>query len=274
MKAPPRLLDDPTLAPELRSDLERTAAAPSGYDMATGLAGFQAAIAASLAAPAGGGAGAHASATASAGHAAGAAKAAGVLGSAGAKLAIAGLGTAAVMAAAVAGWTSRPQTPTTPSAATVQRVAAPSVPSGAAAEALPTPIAEDQPTSAAEPAGAPEPALAQEPQHALAPARSVAIKPRALGTAQDPLRAEIAQLGQIKTLLASDPASAYRLARAGNRQFRHGILGQERDALAALALWNLGRHAEAKSAAQTFASRYPDSPLRERLQPMLQSQAK
>jgi hypothetical protein len=76
------------------------------------------------------------------------------------------------------------------------------------------------------------------------------------------LRREIADLGRIKALLESDPAQAYRLAQAGHREHRRGMLRHEREGLAVLALWNLDRRGDAEARSRAFLARYPNSPLR------------
>src|SRR4029078_3011945 len=86
------------------------------------------------------------------------------------------------------------------------------------------------------------------------------------------LRREIAQLGRIKALIDRDPNAAARLAIEGDREFRRGMLRQERGALAIFALLNAGRHAEATRRAQTFIERYPDGPSRARIERLLRGE--
>lgn len=250
MKPPPRLLDDALVAPELRRDLNRTASAPSAYDTVAGFAGLQAAIAGSMLPPAVGTEAASAIKTASAGSkgAAAAQTTAGLLGSVSAKVVATVVGTAAVVAISVASWPARPSTTVPAEARDLTLVAPlPAVPG-------PEPLAEP-PARAAEPPTA----LATEP----------AATPRAPASQPNALRREIAQLGRIKAVLDRNPAQAYRLAQAGHREFSRGTLRQEREALAVLALASLHRRAEAESRARAFIARYPESPLRERLERML-----
>ncbi|HKP61929.1 MAG TPA: hypothetical protein VJV78_34595, partial [Polyangiales bacterium] len=77
-------------------------------------------------------------------------------------------------------------------------------------------------------------------------------------------RREIAQLRRIQQLMASDPAAAHRLAEASSREFPQGALREERDGLSVLALLRLG-DARAQDKAERFLSRYPESPLAERI---------
>jgi hypothetical protein len=79
------------------------------------------------------------------------------------------------------------------------------------------------------------------------------------------LRREIAQLARIKALLPAHPRDALQLAQAGNREFARGMLVQEREGIAVLALAQLGRQREASARARSFLTRFPDSPLRERI---------
>lgn len=240
MKQPPRLIDDPEAGARLRDDLQRAAsAAPVRYDAAAGLASLQAAIAAPSVSPA----------TGAESAACGSAATTGATGTASVatKVALGSLGAVALIAGAVAVTTiggPAPRSPAQPawpaaSAAAPANADAPSPPSAAAVPSSTEPAAE----------------LASDelPQRALPP---------------DPdgkLRREIAQVARIKALLRRSPGDAYRLAQQGNREFPNGVLVQEREGLAILSLAALGRRAEASRRAETFLSRFPDSPLRERI---------
>jgi hypothetical protein len=79
-------------------------------------------------------------------------------------------------------------------------------------------------------------------------------------------RRELMQLERIKELFARDPETAYRLARASQQEFPHGTLREEREGLTVLVLWRLERRSAARAEARTFLARYPESPLRERVQ--------
>lgn len=85
-------------------------------------------------------------------------------------------------------------------------------------------------------------------------------------------RREIEQLQRIYATLKSDPAQAYRLARASLAEIPHGPLREEREGLAVIALWQSGEHAPARALAQRFLARYPESPLRERIRQLLASE--
>lgn len=235
---PPRLLEDPTALPELRDDLRRAAAAEYPYDSAAGLASLQAALLITPASTAG--------SAGAAAHGGGAATTATGLGAT--KITIAALATAI-------------------SLGTVATIAWPKHPSG---DGPAKTVVHDQPAAApAAPVAAPAPEPA--PVAAPAPVAPAATAPAALPEAKLPsdpdgrLRREIAQLARIKALLPAQPRAALQLAQAGNREFARGMLVQEREGIAVLALAQLGRQREASARAQSFLTRFPDSPLRERI---------
>ena len=227
MRPPPRLIDDPSAASELRADLERVAASAAPYDAGAGLLALQSAIAATTSASA-------------------APRGSARLGSSAAKIGAASAAVVVLAAAAVFAWTgfSPPAEP---------KPAATAASSASARRSAPTPRPPPRPAQqlpAAEP---------------LAPSAA----PNAVINRAPPpdaaLQREVAQLGRIKQLLPGDPQQAYRLAQAGHREFRAGILRHEREGLAILALWQLERRAEAGRRTRAFLARYPESPLRERL---------
>jgi hypothetical protein len=86
----------------------------------------------------------------------------------------------------------------------------------------------------------------------------------------DPAAREIAQLARVKALLPRDPAAARRLIRVGQREFPEGVLVEEREGLDVLALIELGQAQRARAAAESFIARYPRSPLRPKLEQLLQ----
>jgi len=270
VKPPVRLLDDRGLAPELRADLERTATTPYAYDAAAGLAALDAAlgtmqaagttgtaVASEAAAQAAGPATSAAAAGGGAGHAS--ATAAGVngatwLGSVGGKLALAATG-AAVVAVSVIAW-PRPAPQHTAPRPVLETQPSRPAPAATATTSTPDRAAAEHDSSAPTPSPAADAIDAE-----LARIRARAER-AGEGDADAALRREIADLGRIKALLESDPAQAYRLAQAGHRQHRRGMLRHEREGLAVLALWNLDRHSEAEARTRAFLARYPNSPLR------------
>jgi hypothetical protein len=110
---------------------------------------------------------------------------------------------------------------------------------------------------------APAPA---QPEPALAASQPVSPPPSAASDTPPPLsttRREISQLVRIRALLKRDPAAAYRLASRSEQEFPHGLLSEERQALAIVALAQSGALSTAAQKAQAFFARYPHSPLRE-----------
>jgi hypothetical protein len=255
MRPPPRLLHDPTVSSELRTDLERTAQTPSDYDVAAGLVVLQAALGAAAATTLA------AKALGAGQDAAASTKAAGALGGA-AKAVIAA--TAAGALAAFATWSLYSVPRRAPPRARAPSMAAPAL------EPSSTPVASRSPQSAAPSATQSNLGTthADAAQPMLAPhARIANANPDAA------LKREIVQLGRIKALMESDPAEAYRLAKAGHREFDRGMLREEREALALLALWKLGKRDAAQSGIDAFIARYPRSPMRERLLNLLRTEA-
>jgi hypothetical protein len=251
MKAPPRLIDDPSVAPELRADLERTAATKYEYDVAAGLAGLHVAIGSAGGGlpPTDAGAGGQAAAQ-------GAAAAKGsLLGATSVKVALVSVATAVTVAIV-----ALPKLGTEPRRAPTaaeQRKAAPAVSAQPAAE---SPLAPEAPIAAQEPGAAvtPKPAIPQAPH---------------LRKATDPdraLRREIELVGEMKAVLEADPGRAYALSQEANREIGRGMLFEEREALATLALHGLGKTEQAALRARAFLIRYPKSSLRERLEPIAQ----
>ncbi|MET0385022.1 MAG: hypothetical protein ABW321_03635, partial [Polyangiales bacterium] len=83
-------------------------------------------------------------------------------------------------------------------------------------------------------------------------------------------RREIEQLVKIRALLASDPAAAYRLAKRSEQEFPRGLLSEERQALAIVALARSGDLTEAKRKEREFGARFPQSSLRQLIDAALQ----
>jgi hypothetical protein len=71
--------------------------------------------------------------------------------------------------------------------------------------------------------------------------------------------------GGVAALQAGDPARALALFDAHTRAYPHGALAEERAGERVTALCNLGRIAEARSAAASFLQDYPHSPLADRV---------
>jgi hypothetical protein len=77
------------------------------------------------------------------------------------------------------------------------------------------------------------------------------------------LQEEMELLGRTRGALRGDPARALALAEEGQRRFPppHGVYREEREAIAILALADLGRRDEARRRSERFLLLYPDSPM-------------
>jgi len=71
---------------------------------------------------------------------------------------------------------------------------------------------------------------------------------------------EVRLLGRARTALASDPAEALALTQESQREFPQGVLSEEREAIAILALSQLGRTREAQARGKAFLGRFPNGP--------------
>ena len=246
MKAPSRLLADATTHPRVRADLARVKSASYAYDQAAGLAALQTSLRSLDAATAGGQALGSGATTAS------------TVSTAGTSAATLWAAKALVITALGVGtWTA--WIASEPSASRHLEMPRP----GAAESTHESP----QPAHTnREPAqldvASQSPAL--QPAIAETPARAHKVRPQAAS-----VRREIDQLRQIKLRMATDPGAAYRLARRSAREFPSGVLREEREGLSILALWQIGRHADARADAEQFVARYPQSPLRARIEQLL-----
>jgi hypothetical protein len=70
---------------------------------------------------------------------------------------------------------------------------------------------------------------------------------------------ELRLVGAAQRALPRDPALALALAREHARRFPDGALAQERDAVTVSALWETGRHDEARDRARRFLEGHPRS---------------
>jgi hypothetical protein len=232
-----RLLDDAQLSAEVRDDLLRSRAAGGQYPTAAKLLQLRAALSRADAAPAVAGSNAWQAVP-----------------SGWKLLAVAALaGTGALFAAQPATQpatqpAAQPATQPTPQLDVAEQPESPVQP---APERVEAPIAV-QPREPA--VGAPQPSAA-------APARPGASSSRR----------EIAQLVRIRALLGSDPAAALRLAERSEREFPHGLLSEERQALSIVALAKSGAHDAASKRAQRYFARFPHSPMREPISASLQA---
>jgi len=244
-----RLLDDPELARELRGELEALVETQADYDAERGLS----ALAQRL--------GAEATRAPEEAPVAERLEASGVRRVA-FPAARAPLGTKWLLVAAIGGTTAlgihawqrsglrEPPPEAAPQSAPAPAAAAPAPDARAAApEAVPetTPVAPSERTLPA-----------------ATPSKSEAASPS---------RREIAQLLQIKAWLERDPARARRLIRAAQREFPSGVLVEEREGLDVIALYAIGPAARARVQAERFIARYPRSPLRARIERLLETRS-
>jgi hypothetical protein len=253
MKPPVRMLDDAALTPGLRHDLEQTHALPEPYDVTAGERRLAAAL--SLADPTALAEDvANASAEVGTAGQLAATPGSGVLGSGALKLGMAVAAAAAITAGVLAWPETAPRTP--------PRAAAANAPSARAPSPVPS-----QPLQASHAPRAPHVVQApRAPDLSQAPPAQAATPRRPLPDADAALRREIAQIGRIKQLLARDAMQAYRVAEAGHREFPLGMLREEREALAVLALWRAAREPQAARRSRAFLGQYPQSAHREEIE--------
>jgi hypothetical protein len=107
---------------------------------------------------------------------------------------------------------------------------------------------------------APEPAPIVAAPEVAAPAA-----PEQRATRESPLEREVAQMVRAKALVDDDPRAALGLLSRLEREHPRGALSEERAGLRVLALWKAGEVERAKTERELFLSRYPSSPMRERL---------
>jgi hypothetical protein len=277
---PLRLFEDAGASEELRDDLRhaRNAAAP-GYDVEAGLVRFSAFIGAGptsgvISTAASGGAAATVAATSAAGASATATSATAAPAALGAaKITTSALGAKALAGALVigvlgAGALRLAASPdeALPSSAPIA-VMAPS--EAQATEPRPLPGSGDvQPPSNAGAADVPVPAAVAPAPTVSAAAKvpaAAAVEPTAAELAARSMKDETDHLGALRAAARSDHQAAVRMADEGHARFPKGIFWQEREVVAITSLVALGRREQARSRAQAFLARHPDSPSAELL---------
>jgi hypothetical protein len=87
--------------------------------------------------------------------------------------------------------------------------------------------------------------------------------------ADDSLQRELAQLGEVRRALTTDPKRALQLANRGHQEFGEGALFQEREALALRALSALGDEEGLESRGRAFLLRFPKSSFAREVERML-----
>jgi hypothetical protein len=221
MKPPVRLLEDPSLEPELREALRTESARAIEFDVALGLERLSGAM----------------NAGAQSAVSAGAWKL---------KLLLGAGATGALAAALVGLGISRPEAPPGPAAS-------------ASAAAAPVAIASPSEPEVAVPV--PAASVVPEPTPEIPSAAAPAPGPKTLASdKQARLAEEVRHLAEVRRLAAGNPAAAAQMADEGHQRFRGGMLYQEREAVAISALARAGRQTESRSRAARFLERFPKSP--------------
>ena len=92
---------------------------------------------------------------------------------------------------------------------------------------------------------------------------TVSTRPRTIVPSASPAASvadeELLLLGEAQHALPKDPDLALAFVRDHERRYPNGLLGQEREALAVSALWQIGRRDEARQRAERFAEEHPRS---------------
>ncbi len=263
MREPPlRLRDDPSVSRALREDLARAAApAGGGYDVAAGLARFEATLRAAPGAGPGAGVGKTVLGAALKGALLGLA----VVGGA------AALGDRAPLPPPATGAVSAPASSTAPVAVELSPEAPVRTPARLASAPPPElakPVALFGPAPAGPGARADARRHAASGRHGPQRARGGAGAggaPSPETGARDGLAAEMELLVRLRALQNGDPTQALALAAEGNRRFPAGLFAQEREAIAIAALVRLGRASEARARGAAFLAAYPRSVFAERM---------
>jgi hypothetical protein len=165
------------------------------------------------------------------------------------------VGTVLVLTLAAAWWLNREPSGPTPQPVDVKRVKA-APPANVA-----SPMTEPSPALTPEP---PEVTPAPEPAHALP-------HPRRAPEGADPM-AELLLLEEAHRALASEPRRTLEATATHARRFPRGQYAQEREVLAIEALLALQRVSGARTRAERFLARYPDSSHARRVRALLAAQ--
>jgi|GEM_PF-2773138 len=99
------------------------------------------------------------------------------------------------------------------------------------------------------------------------PAKTEKTTPQSLKDSR--VESETEHLVRIRRALQTAPGKALQLANAGHQTFNDGLLRQEREGLAIMALHRLGRSGEAAKRHAAFSTAYPASPLLPKLELLL-----
>jgi len=265
-REPIRMMEDDQEAEGLRVDLSRAAEHDVGYDVAAGVAAFEATLAS---APAG-------TEVAGSGGAAG-----GGLGTG--KLLMILVGVAAVggaIAVGVGGSSDEPapvvakaepdprpaivpeppaQEPAMPVQPTVASDPEPEPDSKPApdlrSDPAPQPVAKDPKPAKVKPTAKPKPKPAPEPE----PSPAV-----------DRHKAEMEATNRARKALASNPGQALELARKADKEFPGGLFGEQRDGIKALALLAMGKTESGRKAGEAYLRKHPKGTYADKLRSKLE----
>lgn len=249
MSAPKRLLEDPETAAALRADLHTVASHQVDFDLAAGLARFEASLAAGS-----------------------------VIAAASVKpsLTLLKLGMAGVVAGGavlgVALFSANDPSPETPVNTVSAPVVAPALEARAPVTAAPRAAAPPSADAVAPALSATQqPSAAQKPARATArPTQKAAPQPAPSAESRDDvLLREVQQLRQIRQLVGSSPSQALALANEGHATFKGGVLYQEREALALQALSTLGRRSELEARGERYLRAFPNGSFSTRVRQLL-----
>jgi hypothetical protein len=231
---PIRLLHDSSVGNALRRDLGAAARADAGYDVAAGLARFEADLARGT------------GASQLAGGAGGAVTAGALLLAGGLTAALIWL-SPAIDRPAPASHVAVAARPVVEPAPIVAAPVAPIVAAPLAVEAADEPADEPEAPAVVAAAGPPAPAAQ--------PARRVRSAKHEVAAAPDHLR-EARSLQAARSQLGRDAAKALALAEAGALEFRGGTFAQEWEGVAILALFEL-RRGDARARGEAYLARWP-----------------
>lgn len=118
-----------------------------------------------------------------------------------------------------------------------------------------------------------ESALASAPVSATAPktsALATGARPSASASASAPARSELEILREAHAASKSDPARALALVEEHRASYPKSAMGQEREMIRIIALFNQGKRAEARALADAFKRAHPGSAYAKRLDDMFQ----
>lgn len=239
---PVRLRDEAGIDARLREDLAAAREVDVGYDVAAGVARFEAGLAAGIPMPA-------EPAAIGGGSVWGLGIGAAVVGTAALVWALASPSPGAAVIETPAAIAEADDVPVVATKAERAPVVVPDV--------VPAPIVDVSPV---EPVIAPPVEKRPEPRK---PSPAVVV-PEAPPTDEDRLKAEMAATRAAERALATDPARALTLVRAADREFAAGMFAEDREGIAALARLQLGGDG-AQAAAQAYLDAHPKGTYAERL---------